>query len=186
MYEELTDENLLTLATTDGDAFGAFYERHARSVLAYATRRLGGAEAGAEATAETFACALAGLGRFRPDRGPAAAWLYGIARHQVARTLERGAVERRYRRRLGIAPIDLTSEDIERIEESAAQEGAAVELRAAMAELPDEQRVPLHARIVEERSYEDIAQELRMTPATARKRVSRALGTLRSKLGETP
>jgi RNA polymerase sigma factor (sigma-70 family) len=179
MYEELSDDQLLTLSATDGDAFGAFYERHARAVLAYATRRLDGAEAGAEVTAETFACALAGVKRFRPDRGPAAAWLYGIARHQIARTLERGAVERRYRRRLGVPRLELTEDEIERIEEFTAE----IELHTALAELPEEQRAPLHARVVEERSYTEIAQELCMTPAAARKRVSRALAVLRSKLG---
>jgi RNA polymerase sigma factor (sigma-70 family) len=183
MYEELTDDQLLTLSATDGDAFGAFYERHAQSVLAYATRRLGGPEAGAEVTAETFACALAGLKRFRPDRGPAAAWLYGIARHQIARTLERGAVEQRYRRRLGVPRLELTEDEIERIEELAEREGAEIELHTALAELPEEQRAPLHARVVEERSYTEIAQELYVTPAAARKRVSRALAVLRSKLG---
>ena len=183
MYEELTDEQLLALSATDGDAFGAFYERHGESVLAYATRRLGGAEAGAEVTAETFACALAGVKRFRPDRGPAAAWLYGIARHQIARTLERGAVEQRYRHRLGLPRLELTGDEIERIEELAAREGAKIELHTALAELPEEQRAPLYARVVEVRYYSDIAQELSMTPAAARKRVSRALAVLRSKLG---
>jgi len=45
-----------------------------------------------------------------PDKGPAIAWLYGIAGRQLAHAARRGAVEDRARRRLGMAPLALTDE----------------------------------------------------------------------------
>jgi DNA-directed RNA polymerase specialized sigma24 family protein len=118
MSREMTDEQLLALSIRDGDAFGAFYERHARCLLAYAARRLGSADLGAEVTAETFAAALEGARRFRPEKAWATAWLYGIARNQIFRPLERGSVERCYRMRLGIAAVALDEDELARIEDS--------------------------------------------------------------------
>jgi RNA polymerase sigma factor (sigma-70 family) len=183
VYGHSTDEELLAAAKADGDAFAEFYDRHARSVLAYATTRLGSVDLGAEVTAETFACALEGLQRYRPGRGSPSAWLCGIARHQVARTLERGRVERRYRLRLGVKDIRLDGDEIERLEDIIAGEKTARAVGPLIAALPDDQRESLEARIVHDRSYEAIADDAGTTPAAARKRVSRALGTLRTKLG---
>jgi RNA polymerase sigma factor (sigma-70 family) len=183
MHREPTDEELLVASKGDGDAFAEFYERHARSVLAYVSSRLGSVDLGAEATAETFARALEGIGRYRPSKGSPAAWLYGIARHEVARTLERGSVERRYRTRLGIADIHLDDDEIERLEGLVAQEKTRQALGPLLAELPSDQRESLEARIVHDRSYQAIADEAGTTSAAARKRVSRALSSLRAKLG---
>ena len=79
--------------------FAAFYERHERGVLAYFARRVATPELAADLTAETFAQALASRRRFRP-RGPGsgAGWLYGVAKHVLARSLRRGRVENRMRR----------------------------------------------------------------------------------------
>src|ERR671931_228683 len=96
----LSDEDLL--ASHELGSFAIFYRRHAEAVLGFFRRRTGDAELAADLTAETFAAALAGRRRFAPERGPAAAWLYGIARRQLVTLQRRGHVERRARRRMGI------------------------------------------------------------------------------------
>jgi hypothetical protein len=60
--EAITDEAVLVSARTDAEAFTRFYRRHAAPVLGYLVRRTGDPELGADLTAETFACALEGLG----------------------------------------------------------------------------------------------------------------------------
>src|SRR5262245_15947051 len=100
--DRLSDEQLLEAARTDPEAFAAFYRRHARPVAAFFVTRTRDAEAAADLTAETFAAALEGVGRFRARRGTATAWLYGIARHQLSRWQRRRAVDDRARRRLGM------------------------------------------------------------------------------------
>jgi DNA-directed RNA polymerase specialized sigma24 family protein len=79
MEPDRDDDGLLVAAADDPEAFAAFYRLHVRGVIAYFRRRVGNAELAADLTAETFAAALEGRRRFAPERGPAAAWLYGIA-----------------------------------------------------------------------------------------------------------
>ena len=98
---ELSDEELLRLTPKRPAAFDVFYVRHERLVVAYFRRRTASADLAVDLTAETFVAALASAKRFRPGETPAVAWLLGIARHKLLRSIERGRVEDRARRRLG-------------------------------------------------------------------------------------
>ncbi len=182
--EAVTDEALLLAARSDADAFSRFYRRHAAAVLGYLVRRTRDPELGADLTAETFASALEDLARFDPGRGSAVNWLFGIARHQQLRAMQRGGVERRARDRLGMGRIELDDEELERILAFAESESTAVLLADAMAALPADQRAALEARVLEEEEYEAIARSSGAAEATIRKRVSRALKSLRNALGE--
>ena len=177
-----SDDELLAATRADPDAFAILYRRHVTALLAYFVRRTRDAELAADLTAETFAAALDGAHRFRPDRGEAAAWLYGIARRQLSHAQKRGAVEDRARRRLGMAPIHLTDEAIERVEALAAADASAAVLRDGLAALPDDQRQAVLARVLDEREYADIAIAARTSESVVRKRVSRGLAGLRSRL----
>jgi DNA-directed RNA polymerase specialized sigma24 family protein len=106
------------------------------------------------------------------------AWLFGIARNTLAMSRRQGRVEARARRRLGMAPVVLTDEAMERVAEL---DGKALEL---VGDLPVEQRSAVRARIIDERDYADIAKDMRCSEAVVRKRVSRALGALRDQLEE--
>jgi RNA polymerase sigma factor (sigma-70 family) len=182
--EPVTDEALLIAARTDAEAFSQFYRRHAAAVLGHLVRRTRDPEPGADLTAETFACALEGLARFDPDRGSAVNWLFGIARHQLLRTMQRGRVERRARDRLGMGRIELDDDELERILAFAESESTAVQLTEALGALPPDQRAALNARVLEEQDYDAIARSSGTAEATIRKRVSRALGSLRNAMGE--
>jgi RNA polymerase sigma-70 factor (ECF subfamily) len=100
----ISDEELLASGRTE--EFGVFYDRHARTVLAYFVRRTGDPQVGADLTAETFASAIAAQGRYRPTGAPALAWLFTIAGRRLADYERRGAVERRMRRRLAMRTHD--------------------------------------------------------------------------------
>src|SRR5918998_3676562 len=76
-----TDEDVLAALDTEPEGFGVFYRRHVGPLLTFFARRTGDPELAADLCAETFAAALDGAHRFRPDRGPAVAWLYGIPPH---------------------------------------------------------------------------------------------------------
>lgn len=120
-------------------------------------------------------------GRYRPGQAPAQAWLFAIAQHKLANSRRRGRVEDRARRRLGMAPVALEDEDLERIERLTGRGEVAMQ---ALAGLPADQREAVLARIVEERDYGEIAADLRCSQSVARKRVSRGLARLRDQLGE--
>jgi RNA polymerase sigma-70 factor (ECF subfamily) len=173
----MDDEELL--AAADADAFAQFYRRHAAALLAFLVRRAGGqVELAADVCAETFAAALIGVERFDPALGPASAWLYGIARHKLADAQRRGVAETRARERLGIPRLQLTDEAIERIE-------ALADVRAVplLDELPAREREAVHARVIGEQSYGEIARLQRTTEANVRQRVARGLARLRMRMG---
>lgn len=179
-YAENTDAQLLALAMREPEAFGAFYDRYESTVLAFFWRATRRSDLAADLAAETFAQALASARRFDPRRGSARAWLFGIARHELSDVWERGRVEDQARRRLGIEPLTLTDEALERIETLGGQE--ALELLAA---LPDDQRRAVQGRVLEERDYHELAQSLACSESVVRQRVSRGLRSLRERLERT-
>ena len=173
-----SDEELLVAARSNSAAFGAFYRRFEERMLRYFLSRVGDAEVAADLTAETFAAALAGVGRFRARKGAAGAWLFGIAHNTLAMSARRGRVEARARQRMGMPLLELTDTLIERID---ALGGPALEL---VQELPVEQEQAVRARVIDERDYADIAKDLRCSEAVVRKRVSRGLAQMREELDE--
>ena len=66
MVSVASDDELLT--SGDAEAFGVFYDRHVRDVLAYMMRRTGDPEVAADLTAETFAAAIVARRKYRPGR----------------------------------------------------------------------------------------------------------------------
>ena len=169
-----TDEDLLS--APDAGSFEEFYLRHVDVVLGYFARRTGDAEVAADLASETFAAALAGRRRYKPGKGAAAAWLFGIASRKLADAQRKGYAERRMCKRLGMERIDLTDADVAHIE-------ALGESGALLAGLPPQQAEAVRAHVIEERGYGEIAGELQTTEAVVRKRVSRGLATARRRIG---
>jgi RNA polymerase sigma-70 factor (ECF subfamily) len=177
---ELSDEELLRRTPKQPAAFDVFYLRHERLVVAYFRRRTGSADLAVDLTAETFVAALASARRFRPGETPAVAWLLGIARHKLLRSIERGRVEDRARRRAGAPRLEFDDQELERVDSLA----ASVSADELLAALPPAQAEAVRARILEEAPYDEIATRLRCSELVARKRVSRGLATLRNVLEE--
>ena len=171
-----TDEELL--GSSGREAFGAFYDRHARAVLEYFARRTRDPESAADLTAETFAAAIVARRRFRPGPLPASAWLFGIARHKLADFQRRGRAEHRALRRLGVERPRLGEEDV-RLAELMADE-VSMQL---LSELPQDERRAIQAHVLEDREYAEIAAAAVISEPAARMRVSRGLGRLRARMG---
>ena len=103
--------------------------------------------------------------------------MLGIARNTLGASRRRRRVEDRARQRLGFEPVELEDSDLERTDQLAGQAGArASEL---VQSLPDNERRAVTARIIDERSYGEIAVELECSEMVVRKRVSRGLARLR-------
>jgi RNA polymerase sigma-70 factor (ECF subfamily) len=172
----ISDEDLL--ASRETDAFGIFYDRHARTILGYFARRTGDPQVAADLTAETFASAIVAQRRYRPTGAPALAWLFKIAARRLADYERRGAVERRMRRRLAMRTPRLTPEDAASIT-VLAEDAASV----LLAVLPADQRAAVAAHVLEDRDYPELAEALNISEAAVRQRVSRGLSTLRRRHG---
>src|SRR4051794_23285818 len=177
-----TDDDLLAATRAEPEAFAVFYRRHVHAILAYFVRRTHDVELAADLAAETFAAALDGAHRHRPDKGPGAGWLYGIARRQLGHALHKGAVEDRARRRLGMSPIALTDEGLERVEALATANASSQLLQRGLKALPADQREAVLARVLDEDEYAEIATRAKTSESVIRQRVSRGLTGLRHRL----
>jgi RNA polymerase sigma-70 factor (ECF subfamily) len=160
-------------------AFSDLYSAQSRQLLAFFARRTFDVEASRDLMAETFAQAFQHWRRFRGSTDEeAAAWLYGIARHQLSHYVRRGIVERKALQRLGIRVPEVSEQDHERIVELAGLAELRGLVAAAFDDLSDEQRDALRLRVIDERPYGEVARTLGISEQTARARVSRALRRL--------
>jgi RNA polymerase sigma factor (sigma-70 family) len=182
--QERKDEELLRAPTSDPEGFGLFYRRHERVVLGFFMRATGRGELALDLAAETFACALESHDGFDPDRGEARSWLLGIARHVLAASLTRGRVEGSARARHGMAALALDERLVSSIEETASIVGEEA-VEEWLSALPLEQRVAVRGRVVDERSYQELASALKCSEAVVRQRVHRGLALIRKDLEES-
>ncbi len=178
MTADRSDAELLRRSRHEPEAFGEFYDRHARAILAYCGRRTGCAETAADLTAEVFAAAYAKRGTYRDQGAPARSWLYGFARNELGTYLRKQAVSMRYRRRMGLERPDLGTDAIERLEALIDLQSIREELRTALAGLPAGQADAVRLRVVDELPYADVASRLGCSEGAARVRVTRALSSL--------
>jgi RNA polymerase sigma factor (sigma-70 family) len=176
--ESLSDADVLLATSREPELFGVFYRRHAERVLRFFATRVRSPEAAADLMAETFATAFANAHRYRKGPEPPVAWLFTIARHLLIDAQRHGQVGAKARKRLALEPLVLDDDDMQRIEELASLPSVECLLEGLS---PDEQAA-IRARVVDERSYEDIAGELRCSSAVVRQRVSRGLARLRTSL----
>jgi RNA polymerase sigma-70 factor (ECF subfamily) len=81
-----------------------------------------------------------------------------------------------------MAPLQLTDEALERVEALATADASAALIRDGLAALPADQRDAVVARVLEEQEYAEMATNARTSESVVRKRVSRGLAGLRSRL----
>jgi RNA polymerase sigma-70 factor (ECF subfamily) len=180
-----TDTELIRSSREDPAAFEALVQRHAVLLDRWLRAQTGDGRVAHELMAETFAQAWASRRRFRgEDENSGAAWLYGIARNLLRQHLRKGRLECSARRRLGIAGDLSHGEEEEEIASRIDAQGMAPAVREAFAELTLEQQKAIRFRVVDELSYEEVADRLGCTPVTARSRVFRGLRTLRASVNK--
>jgi RNA polymerase sigma-70 factor (ECF subfamily) len=172
----LSDDELLAITSHRPEAFGVFYERHARAVLGFLARGCGDTERALDLTAEVFAAALVASRRYRAGEAPARAWLFGIARNKLASAKRRDLVEDKARRRLGMERLTFSDEALQRAEQLL--DGEPAPYLNGLGHLSDAEREAVTARVLDEREYAEIAAATATTEAAVRQRVSRGLAKL--------
>ena len=169
------------------EAFATFYERRSEQVLRFFARRVFDPQTAMDLTAETFAQAFVSRRRFRHGgEREALAWLHVIAKRQLSRYYRKGSAESRALARLGLHSPELGAEDMALVSRLGDLDGRREVVRQALAQLSADHRRALQLRIVEERSYAELARSLEVSEQTARARVSRGLRALAQALGDDP
>ena len=164
----------------DGAAFGRLVRLHQRGIyrLAYGlTRNASDAD---DLAQETFVRAFQAIGRFRLGE-PMRPWLSRIAVNLAFSLFRR----RKRRPETSIEPLLDAGRQFSGADDPA-EEAVRGErdrhLAEAFDKLSEEHRAILVLRVVEEMSYEEIAQTLKLPPGTVMSRLSRARADLRTRL----
>jgi RNA polymerase sigma-70 factor, ECF subfamily len=168
-------ERLLVLRCQAGDeaALGELIARYSPGLRFFLRRMTGHAEAADDLLQETWIEVYRKINRLqRPDA--LSAWLYRIARDKAYRELRRRPLQpARLQENL---PESIAAEDVNFPPEQAEN------VRAALDQLPVEQRDVLVLRFMEEMSYEQIAHVVQCPVGTVRSRIHYAKLALRAKL----
>ena len=173
-----SDAALLAAARSDPDAFTRFYDRYERAVVGYFLRSVRSSEVAADLTAEVFANVLAAAARYEPRAETAAGWVFTVAQNTLRKSVRRGQVEAAARRRLGAQPLELSEDTLARLERADGDRW----VRELLAGLPAGEREAVRRRVLDDRSYPQIAHELRTSELAVRQRVSRGLSRLRKQI----
>jgi RNA polymerase sigma-70 factor (ECF subfamily) len=182
LLREASDADLpLLRELADGrhePAAGLLYDRYARRILALGTRLLGDRALAEDLVQETFVGLLRAAPRFDASRGTVRALLFTIAR--------RNAIDLHRRRTaaggpMAELPLELADDGDDAFDALVAE----VDLRAALAELPDQQREVIELAYDADLAQPAIAERLGIPLGTVKSRTSNALRALRAALDET-
>lgn len=169
--ETASDADLLVrVADRDREAFEALYHRYVRSIFGLALRKLRDRQRAEDAVQETFTAVWRSAGSYRPERGPAAPWLYAVARNAIvdrlrARSETPGEVPETASGELG--PAD-----------RAEQSFVAWRVHRAMEELPEKEREVIELAYWSELSQTEVAEFLDIPLGTVKTRTRSALARL--------
>ena len=163
------------------DAFGALFARYRGPVWSWLARRTGDRELSAELYQESFMRVWRSAHTYRRGQ-PVKPWVYRIAGN-VARDRFRpgsrglGSGSGREQRR-----VDTVEIDSERATTEQPHPMSGVDLERAIASLPDTLREAFLLGAVHGMDHNEVAEALDITPANARRRISRARAQLRELL----
>ena len=158
----------------DGDAFGALVRRHQTRLWAVALRTLGDREEAADALQDALLSAYRSAASYRGD-ARVTTWLHRIV---VNACLDR--VRRKRARPTVPLPEDTDPADPR---DELAERETAIEVEAALAALPAEQRAALVLVDVQGMSVDDAAHVLGIPTGTVKSRCSRGRARLAVSLG---
>ena len=169
--ENVPDERLLIEAAQHDPArFAELYEQNFDRVYAFVARRVRDRDLAEEITAEVFHQALASIGRFEWRGVPFAAWLLRMAANAVN---DRWKTQSR--------EGELPEAELEAVGTDRALERQAM-LAKLVDTLPDDQRLVVVRRFVDQRSIREIAEEMGRSEGAIKQLQFRALQSLKERV----
>ena len=173
-----SDEELLSAAGRDPEAFEELYRRHVATIVAFAVRRCSVPAEVPDLVAAVWLEVIGSADRFNPGQGRAVPWLLGIAANLVASDARRRGRERQAMALLAGQRV-LEEDDYERLESEIDASRRASHLRGLLVALPERERMVVELVIVDGLSPQEAAEALGIRPAAARMRLARARRRLR-------
>ncbi len=179
----MQDELIIRRAQSgDNDAFEQLLLQHQKSVYNLCLRMTGNADDALDLSQEAFIRAWRALGQYQFDAA-FSTWLYRLTSNVCIDFLRKQ--KRQQHVSLTVPDEESAGEEFTLPDPAPGPEEQAIHADAqsavarAMAALPDDWRIVMQLRVVEELSYEQIAQILDIKVGTVKSRLARARGQLR-------
>lgn len=172
--ENNTDESLMIMYQQgESAAFSELYSRHAGKVFAYLKSHLAKGNAAEDLHQIVFLKLHENRGRYNATY-PFLPWLFSITRHAMIDSI---------RKKTAIPVEDSALERLAGSESAPETDSREIELQGAVASLPRAQRELIEMRFKAGLSFEEISDRLRLNEPAIRKRISRAVQSLRNYFG---
>lgn len=194
--QELDDELMQRFQKGDEDAFNLLVRRHQKPLINFIARYTGDRDNAEDLAQETFIRMFKAANRYKSGRAQFKTWMYFIAKNLCKNEIRNRGRRERYRVDNIISndnSIDGNDEQIDLIASAPAdavfQPEVALErkelrntVQKAIAELPEQYRLPLVLRDIQGLSYDEIGNILELRSGTTKSRINRARLMLKDKL----
>ncbi len=164
------------IAQGNQSAFRELYRRYSAHVLGYSRRMMRNPSTADEVSQECWIKIVRAAATYRAE-GSVKSWLYTVVR-RTALNFMRDQLPRETLTDSENAPEATTQE----FEASVLARAEISKVRAALADLPDNQRLALTMWLTEELSYEEIARELNLSEGAVKQLLFRARQTLAERI----
>ena len=193
---ELDDELMQRFQKGDEDAFNLLVRRHQKPLINFIARFTGDKDNAEDLAQETFIRMFKAANRYKPGRAQFKTWMYFIAKNLCKNEIRNRGRRERYQIDNIVSndnSVDGNNEEIDLIAsapaDSAFQPEVALErkelrstIQKAIAELPEQYRLPLVLRDIQGLSYDEIGNILELRSGTTKSRINRARLMLKDKL----
>ena len=182
-YTTLDDEALIRLVVrAQADALSELYDRYSRLVFSLALNVVGDRATAEEITLDVFTRVWEKAETYRSDQAKVSTWLTSITRHRSIDLLRRQKArpEQRSVNWAEVSPEDMPS--VNSPEEATELAQRQERVRAAIAELPSDQKQALALAYFKGYTHREIAQALDEPLGTVKTRIRLAMHKLRGML----
>ncbi len=192
---ELDDELMERFQKGDENAFTLLVRRHQQPLINFIAQFLGDKESAEDLAQETFIRIFKAAPRYKTGRARFKTWMYHIASNLCKNELRNRGRRSRYWVDNIIDNRDAADSDMEMDIIASAPADTSYQpevqlerkelrnaVRKAIAELPEQYRLPLVLRDLQGLSYEEISNALELRNGTTKSRISRARLMLKDKL----
>jgi RNA polymerase sigma-70 factor (ECF subfamily) len=178
-----SDAEALRRLRRDPEAIVTLYDRYVARLVAALASEGGDRQLALDLAQETFARALETGHRVRiAYDGSAWPWLWTVGRNLLRDSQRRNVVERSARRRLRIVTVTYDEQTVDELISRVDAEELSRDVRAALAELSQDQRQAVLRRVLVGDDYDGLSALTGASEQALRARVSRGLRALRLRL----
>ncbi|HUY97971.1 MAG TPA: sigma-70 family RNA polymerase sigma factor [Verrucomicrobiae bacterium] len=171
------EARLVDRAKRDPEAFGVLYDRYVNQIYRFAAARLRNPQAAEDITSEVFFKALRALPRYRSTGHPFSAWLYQIAANAIA-DHHRG----RRHPETELEEAGDVADGAEPLEETVVARAEAARVWAAIAALPEQQRMAMTLKYAEDLRLAEIGKIMGKTEGAIKLLIHRGTRSVRAAL----